>query len=93
MEQVLKPNLVAYKRVYNMPFFITIMFFIPMLFIRLHTFPAAPGLNLSLAEPLFFISFVLLILDKWILIKYSAVLLRTIIYFFWLMASGAVSWV
>jgi hypothetical protein len=69
MEQVLKPNLVPYKRVNNLPIFMSILFFIPMLTIRVHTYPVAPGLNLAIAEMIFPFAFILLILDKWDLNK------------------------
>lgn len=70
MEQVIAPNLVDYRRGRNIPFFIMILLFLPMLFIRMHTFPIIPGkLNLAIGEPLFFICMTLLLLDKWNLNK------------------------
>jgi len=72
MQQVLKPNLIEYRRVYNMPLFLMALFFIPEVFIRMHTFINAGPVPLAFAEPIFFISFTLLILDKWDLNKIFA---------------------
>src|SRR6187549_64835 len=72
MEQVLRPNLTEYRRVGNMPLFLLLLFFIPEVTIRMHTFISVGGVPLAFAEPIFFLSFALLILDKWDLNKVFA---------------------
>jgi len=72
MEQVLRPNLTEYRRVGNMPVFLLLLFFIPEVTIRMHTFISVGGVPLAFAEPIFFLSFALLILDKWDLNKVFA---------------------